>query len=416
MNKLRPHQEKVVREAPNKHGLWMRPRTGKTPTGITLASTKVKSCLVIVPKHIKEQWQKEIDKWNNTDCQFTVTTKERFRIDRIDSVKKRGRGKTLIFGDKIPKYDAVIVDEVHRQASNPKSMFFKSLDSYIKTNNIEYVWLLSGTPWNKNPWSVYSYGKLLGKDWNFFEWRSYFFIRIQHGPREFYKPDEKKFPELIRLLNNLGTTVRLEDITDVGEDYEEEEYFDLNAEQKQHIKAITDTTPLARNTKIHQLESGTLKSDGYSETLKIECEKDKRILELAEEEDKLIIVCRYLNQIDKYQNMLMKAGYKVFTISGQMEETLEYVRSRAETLDKCIVIIQSEKSDGYDLKSFSTMVFASMSYSFISYDQMKNRMKSMEKTEPCRYIYLLTRGKSVDKAVYDSVKRGEDFSDKLFNK
>lgn len=415
MPKLLPHQQKIVDTLENKKGLWLRPRVGKTCTSIRLACKHSKSCLVIIPKHIKEQWQEEIDKWNNTDCQFTLITKERFRIDSIASIKKRGRGQTIIFSDKIPPHDTLLIDEVHRQASNYANKFFKTVDHYIQHHKVKNVWLLSGTPWNKNPWSVYSYGRLLGKDWKWKDWQGYFFTPVRMGMRIIFTPDESKFPALVKLLFDLGVTVKLEDITGTVKDCTEVEYFDLNTEQKKMIKEVIDTTPIARYGKYHQIESGTLKSDGYTSDVSIDCDKDKRILELAEDNDKLIIVCRYLHQIYKYSDMLSKALKKVLVIKGTMQESLEYVRNRAEELDKVVVIIQADKSDGYSLKSFSTMVFASMSYSFISYDQMKNRIKAMDKKEPCHYIHLLARGKTVDKGVYDSVMKGQDFSEQLFN-
>lgn len=415
MLELKPHQKKIVETIPNKFCCWARPRTGKTPTAIRLACARVKTCLVIIPKHIKEQWEEEIKRWNNTDCQFILITKERFRIDSIAGVKNKGKRKTLIFSDKIPKADAVIIDEVHRQASNYSNKFYKTVQDYIDRHEIKHVWLLSGTPWNKNPWSVYSYGKLIGKNWDWMQWRGRYFTHIAYGARSFWKPNEKMFPELAILLQRIGVTVRLEDVADIGEDYEETEYFDLNADQKRHIKAVADTTPMARYVKYHQLESGVLKSDGYLEELSFECDKDKRIIELAEDEDKLIIVCRYLAQIEKYRKILTKLGKTVYVIQGEMSEPLEIIRQKAEESRKCIVLIQAEKSDGYSLASFNIMVFASMSYSFISYDQMKNRMKAMDKSKGCSYIYLLSRGKTIDRGVYDSVKRGEDFSDKVFS-
>lgn len=412
--KLKPHQQNILDISHPKFGLWAAPRTGKTPTAIRLACRDSKHCLVIVPKHIKEQWEEEIEKWNDSETTFHIYTKERFRIDSIAGVQKKGRRQTLIFSDKIPQCDMVIVDEAHRQASNYSNRFFKCLDEYISRHNIRYVKLLSGTPWNKNPWSVYSYLILLGYKPDWYKWQTEYFVRIGSGHRAFYKPKEEKFDKLVMFLNKIGKTVKLEDVAEVGEDMEELEYFDNNADQKRLIKNITDTNPAVRYIKQQQLEQGVLKSDGYSLPTSIYTEKDVRIWELAEDYPKLIIVCKFLDQIKKYDELLSAKGFPTFVIRGDMKESLSDLCKHVNSLDRAVVIVQADKSDGFDLKGFSTMVFASMSYSFISYDQMKNRMKSMEKKEGCQYIYLLTRGKSVDRAVYDSVKKGQDFNDKLF--
>ena len=417
MLELKPHQINIVNTLPNKALISMRPRCGKTPTSIRLACSRVKSCLVIVPKHIKEQWEKEIELWSNADCKFIVVTKERFRIDSISGVVNKGRRKTLVFSDKLPKCDAVIIDEAHRQASNYANKFFKTVDNYIKTNNIDHVYLLSGTAWNKNPWSVYSYGKLLGMTWDWFQWQHHFFTKITYGTRSFYKPNESKFPELIEILKKLGPTVKLEDVAEVGEDEEVVEYFDLNPTQKKMLKEVTDTTPVARYVKYHQVEQEVMKSDGYNNDFMGWCEKDDRLIELVEDNDKVIVVCRYLLQIEKYAAYFAQNGYKkVFVIQGTMKQSLDDVRKEAEESEKAIVLVQADKSDGYSLKSFSTMIFASMSYSFISFDQMKNRMKAMEKPQGCSYVYLLTRGKSVDQGIYNSVMKGNDFNESLYSK
>ena len=415
MNNLKPHQKQIIDTIKDKSAMWMAPRTGKTPTSVRLACSRAKSCLVIVPKHIKEQWEKEISTWSNTDCKFILITKERFRIDSISGIVNKGRRKTLLFSDNIPKCDAILIDEVHRQASNYANKFFKTVDNYINTNSIDHVWLLSGTPWNKNPWSVYSYGKLLGMKWDWLQWQHHFFTKITYGTRSFYKPNESKFPELIELLNKLGPTVKLSDIADISDDEETVEYFDLNPTQKKMIKGVTDTTPVARYVKYHQIEQSVMKSDGYTDDVLDWGEKDNRMVELVEDNDKVIVVCRYLLQIEKYAKYFSQNGdKKVFVIQGTMKQSLEDVRKEAEESEKAVVIVQADKSDGYSLKSFSTMIFASMSYSFISYDQMKNRMKAMEKPSGCSYIYLLTRGKTVDQGIYNSVMKGNDFNEKLY--
>lgn len=409
------HQSKIIDTAPDKIGLWMQPRTGKTPLAIRLACKNVKSCLLLVPNHIKEQWADEVALWNDTDCKFYVYNKERFRIDSIEKVVNKGRRKTLIFSDKVPVCEMVVIDEVHRQASNPKNNFFKTVNDYITRHSVKYLYLLSGTPWNKNPWSVYSYGKLLGRDWDYWKWMQHFFIQIKYGPRSFYKPNEKKFPELVTLLDKIGITVRLEDITGKIDDYHEIERFDLNPEQKKHIKNVTDDNPGARYAKYHQLEQAVLKSDGYTEGLSFDCQKDERVSELIDDNQKIIIVCRYLDQIDKYEQLAQKKNRRFYTIRGGQKESATQIAKRAEAVEDAIVFIQADCSDGFDLKSFSVMVFASMSYSFISFDQMTQRMKSMKKTEPCHYIHLLTRGKSIDLGIYSSAKAGQDFSEKLYN-
>lgn len=398
--KLKPHQQKAVDGCPNKWGLWFKMRVGKTPTAIKLADTRCDNCLVIVPKYLKEQWQTEINRWSDGKCSFNIITKETFRRDY----------KSL------PAYKAIIWDEVHLAGSNYKSQLFKAVEKYIKIHRVEFVWLLTGTPFTGKSWSIYSYGKLLGKDWNWLKWKRYFFYEIRMGRRIVPIPRTDKDEDLQKIIHSIGTVIDLKDVVDIAEDYDVVEYFDLNKGQKQEIDNLTDILPITRYTRINQLESGVLKSDGYSLELNISCEKDDRIIQLCSENDKIVIVVRYLALIDKYKELLRHQDKEIFIISGQEKELAVTVAKKAELADKAIVLIQSDTVVGYDLKSFSTMVFASLSYSFVNYDQCRSRIKSMEKSTGNTYIHLLIRGNSIDRAIYDCVKRKEDFSSELFDK
>lgn len=400
MPELREYQQQVVNTIPNKWALWFRQRVGKTPTSIRLASARTQSCLVIVPKHIKQQWGNEIALWNNSDTKFFVITKETFRRDY------------KIIG----KYDGIIIDEIHRHGSNYKNLFFKALMSYITHYNVQFIWLLSGTPYTASPWAPYSYKLILGFPVKWFDWKNKYFYDMKMGRRTIPRPKNGIESLLQQELKDIGTVIDLKDVAEVIDDYEIIEDFVLNTEQKKAIKNITDFLPIVLYTKTHQLEQGVCKGDGYTDDLVIPCDKDDRVKELAEDEDKVIIVCRYLAQIEKYKKILVDLDKPILAISGQEKEVASIVAARAESHDKCVLLIQSDTCDGYSLESFNTMVFASQSYSFVNLDQMKFRIKATDKKTPCTYIYLITEGDSLDRAIHECVARKEDFSAELYGR
>jgi hypothetical protein len=222
--------------------------------------------------------------------------------------------------------------------------------------------------------------------------------------------------EMAVIIKSLGYVLKLSDIVDVPDDEYINEYFDLNAGQKALIKETFDPLPIVRFTHQHQIESGTLKGDGYVPSKIIDCAKTDRILELCEENAKIAIVCRYNLQINNYWEILGGKGYKVFVINGETKHRNDVVEDISNT-DKCVVLINSSCSDGYSLKSINVMVFASMSFSFVDYTQMLSRLKDMDKRSGNTYIHLLTRDNgSVDQGVFDSVKKKEDFNIEIFKK
>ena len=398
--KLKPHQIKAVKESKDKWSLFFRMRVGKTPTAIRLVTGRAKSGLIICPKSLTTQWENEIKVWSDKpDVEFKVISRDQFKIHSLE----------------LPRYDAVVIDECHRIYGNYKSGGFKALDVYLTSNEVKFVWLLSGTPFTASSWSVYSYAKLLGMGWKWNDWSKTFFTKIKMGRR--FIPIAKKGmdSQLQHLLKKLGTVIDLKDVAEVADDIDIIETFDLNAEQKRHIKAIDAELPIVRYGQQHQLESGTRKSDSYNEELMFPCEKDKRLEELMEDNKKIIIVCRYLIQIKKYEQLAQKKNRRFYTIRGGQKETAAEIAVRANSDENVIVFIQGDTCDGYDLKTFSVMIFASMSYSFVNYDQVKSRMKSMDKKTPNTYIHFITNGKSLDKAVYDNVSNKQDFSIQLYS-
>jgi len=396
---LKPHQKNAVKNLSNKSALFFSCRVGKTPTLIKLADTRVKSCLVIVPKYLKIQWENEIAKWSDGSCKFMVITKETFRRD----------------AKKLKRYEALAWDEVHMAGGNFKSQLFKQAKTYIKVHQIEYVWLLTGTPYTSSPWCVYSYGLLLDRNFNWYKFKQMFFYDVKFGRRTVPIPKKNMDGELQKLLKSMGTIINLKDVAEIAENYEEVEYFDLNVIQKKEIENITDILPIVKFTKIHQLESGCLKGNAYEEGKIFECEKDKRLLEIVSDTDKPIIVVRYLALIEKYKKLLEPLKRPIFAISGEEKENAVEVAKKAENEAQAIVIVQADTCVGYSLKSFSTMVFASLSYSFVNYVQIKARITAMDKKTPNTYITLLTNGKSVDKAIFEALGEKRDFDTELFN-
>lgn len=405
MPTLRPHQQKIVNEAPDKYGLFLKMRVGKTATAIRLACTRTTSCLVIVPKSLKEQWEEEIIKWNNTNCEFYVITKETFRK----------------LWQELPRYEAIIIDECHLGFANFKSQLHKAAMCYIRKHENRYIWGLSGTPYTSSCWSIYSLGILLGRPWKWYSWKTRYFNDIKMGHRLIPVQRKGIEEEISKIINMIGVTMSLSDISDQAQDEYVKEYFDLNKEQKDAIKEAFDPLPIVRFTKAHQLESGTLKGDGYTESKKINCGKSDRLMEIIQETNKMAVVARYNLQLELYGQRIREIypNKKVFLINGATKDKNQIIKE-IEACDDCVVLINSMCSAGYSLASIDTMVFASMDFSFVNYTQMCNRIKNMDKNKSCIYIHLLTRStkdyKSVDCGVWDAVSNKRDFDIEIFKK
>ena len=62
---------------------------------------------------------------------------------------------------------------------------------------------------------------------------------------------------------------------------------------------------------------------------------------------------------------------------------------------------------GFEIPSFSCMVFASQGYSVRNYVQMKARIRRINALKPVIYYHLL--GGKCDNMIYKSIEEGKDF-------
>jgi len=368
--------------------------TGKTLAAISLVKHNNEKAIILCPKSITDQWRPQVP------SDWLVISKEQF--------KKRFK--------ELPKYNALILDEVH-YFGNYKSQLTKSLLMYIKHHNPEYIYGLSATPYLSSSWNIYTYGLIFGRLWKWYDWNKKFFYQVKMGHRLVPMPKDKidgiPINTIMKnLINILGGTVALEDCFDVPEQIYQEETFELTTEQKKAIKDITDVLPIVEFTKQHQICGGSLKSDGYVPNAFYKSEKFDRVIEMAKEHDKLIIVCRYNNEIDYLSSKIKDK--ELLIIRGDVKDR-HSVCLRAESLAKCIVLIQASCSEGYELPSFPIMVFYSYDFSLKNYIQMMGRIQRAGKIKKNVYLSLYVKG-TIDEDIYKCIMSKRDFDIELYGK
>lgn len=392
---LYDHQQKLLDLNPTRHLIAWGTGSGKTKTAIELTYKNGEEALIICPKSLVSQWKAQVpDNW-------LVLSKEQF--------KKLYR--------QINPFNCLIVDEGH-YFGNYKSGLTKALLDYIKLHNPKYRYLLTATPYLSSSWNLYSYGLILGKDWNWFKWHKHYFNEVKMGRRKI--PIQKKVvnglpieQEIARLVSVLGSTVALEDCFDVPEQIYQVEWFTLTSGQCKAISEAWDPLPIVRFTKEAQICGGTLKGDGYTEDQTFKSEKMDRCLDLIKEHKKLIVVCHFNNEIDALVTKVAKSK-KVYIIRGDVKDRHDVVAD-AEKSDDCVVFINAACSEGYELPSFPIMVFYSYSYSLKDAIQMRGRILRANKLKKNVYLSLVVKD-SIDESIYKCIERKESFQIEIYNK
>lgn len=399
MTTLFAHQQEFLAKNPAKSALVWSCGTGKTRTAIEWSNND--SVLIICPKALVANWKREIVRWRKKQLfNVRVVSKETFRRE----------------ADNLAHFSQVIVDEVHNGFLTPqfKSQMSKALRGYLRRQDIKRVLLLSATVYSSSAWNIYSLAYLIGIRWNWQEFNLAFFTQVRMGPRMI--PVQKKGAEerLAKIVKKIASVVDINECMDVPLQFHAEpEYFALTIHQERGIEKNYDPVPVVRYTMQHEIENGILLANEFRKAQRYECDKNARILDLCEENPKIAIVCRYNDQIDMLAELL--AAYNPLIIRGSTKDR-DAVTLQAESSEKCVVLIQADCAEGYQLPSFPLCVFASMSYSYVKFEQICGRFLRMDKPSKTTFLYLITEGDSVDQGVYDSVKKKEDFKIALFKK
>lgn len=393
---LYTHQKELLDQNPARHLLAFDVGTGKTLCALHLAHLNCKTCMVVVPKTLKVKWERDIESFD-TECVFTVLTKEEFKRDHR----------------MLPVYDGVIIDETH-YFSGVKSQMSKAMIWYMNHHNIKYRWLLSATPYLSTPYNIFTLARILGHDWNYYSFTKKYFYEIPMGARTVSKPRpnlEREMKELVLKIGSVMSFENMDIVIEMPDQHHILETFDRTTEQQEAIDTLYEPNFITRWTKIHTIENGILYSDGYTEKKTYTTLKYDRLNEIISANKKVAVFCRYTQQIEMLKSMLEQCEKTVYILSGSTKDRQEIIDSANQSTE-CVIIIQSQISEGYELPTFSHIVFLSLSFSYKDYKQALGRFLRANAIKENWYYHLITDG--VDKDVYESIMKKQDFSFEMY--
>ena len=177
---------------------------------------------------------------------------------------------------------------------------------------------------------------------------------------------------------------------------------------------VTAANVLTRLLRLSQLTGGFLRSDDSERPVPVSNAKLSALSDIvdgmAEEGKKLVIIARFLPEIDAIRKLLEQKTIHYSVVSGEIKDRDEQVRLFQTDPDTTVFIGQIATAGlGITLTAADTMVFYSLDYSMSNFEQTKARIHRVGQRNPCTYIYLVAAG-TVDEKVLKALRDKADLA------
>ncbi|NCB43075.1 MAG: hypothetical protein EOM59_10705 [Clostridia bacterium] len=162
---------------------------------------------------------------------------------------------------------------------------------------------------------------------------------------------------------------------------------------------------LAKYCKLRQITSGFLY--GQDKTLRFQFNPKMEELKNVVEEigkNKIIIFCQYKEEIREICRFFGERAYSLFS---ETKEKQEVIRRFRESPNGLLVTHPLTAGIGLSINECDYMVFFSLSYSYLEYEQCKGRILRAGKKNRATYIHILA-DQSIDEIIYEAVQKKQD--------
>lgn len=371
--KLYAHQQRFIDRNPDRALLVWETGTGKTVAACEWLKRRSRlPALVVCPKAIVEKWKKDLKTWG---AKADVVSRDQFKKQNLT------------------KYGAIVIDEAQDFASplfdTGRSQRSVTMYNFIKSHPGAHVLCLTATPIRSTPWNIHTLGIYVGHFWPVLPFKNQFFYLTNKFGRYHYE----KRPHWQRMIRpnveEIADVVLMADCVDVPVQHHQVKRIAWTKEQEASLKK-GEPEPSREWYERHRAEQGDAKF--------------KELETILNGYRKVIIVCHYLSQIEDYRKRI--TDREVFVLNGSTPNQDEVIQGAREA-DDCVFLIQASMGAGFDAAEFSVVVFASMSFKYVDYVQMKGRVKRINNLHENLFIHLI--GGKCDQAVYDTIQENRDF-------
>jgi len=420
--------------------------TGKSLTTIAVAGRlyldqKIERLLIVAPLSILGVWQEEFRKFANYPYSLAM-------IEGIGSRKSEKIRQIPITGLQVAviNYESAwrLEDELAAWAAD---IIVCDEGHKIKTHNIaaskcmhrlgaraQYRMLLTGTIITNKAIDIFSPYKFLNPAVfgnSYYTFRNRYFDMTGYGQHvPVLKANMSK--ELSRRIHSIAFRATKAECLDLPETTEmvrtvelEQQamrlYQQLVRDSYTQIKGgeITAANVLTRLLRLSQLTGGFLRGDETDRLEHVSSAKLGALSDIvdsaAQEGGKLVIIARFLPEIDAITAMLDRKAIGFSLITGAVKDRDEQVRRFQADPDVTVFVGQIATAGlGITLTAADKMVFYSLDYSMSNFEQTKARIHRVGQRNPCTYMYLVAEG-TVDSKVLNALRDKADLAKSLID-
>lgn len=323
--------------------------------------------------------------------------------------------------------DMIVCDESQR-IKNHAAKQSKAL--HALGARAKYRMILTGTPIQRDPRDVWS-------QWRFLEPAvfptSYYAFQARYARMGGFQNKQYLSPmhldELTGKVHALSYRVRKEDCLDLPDKVFEVRpvrlepsaarlYRQLQREAVAELSAgeVTAAHVLTRMLRLQQMVGGyTYTDDGRRvqvSTAKLDAAADAMETVCLDEGRKLVIMARFLDEVDALEEAARKHGIGLVRVDGGVPAWArgELVR-RFQTEPGCqlFVGIIDACAEGLTLTAADTMLYYSLTFNFAKYDQSLSRIHRISQKHTCTYIHLVAPG-TIDEKIMSALRNKEDLA------
>lgn len=423
--------------------LLMEQGCGKTITSIAIAGAlfnagKINKALIVAPLSILSVWEDEFSKF--ADFPYTLVVLKGSGKKKQEQLKNiKGAGLLIVvvnyesawrMDKDIIKWkpDLIIADEGHKMKEARTN---QSKGMHIIGAHASYRILLTGTVITNKEFDVFSQYKFAEPrvfGTSFFAFRNKFFDMSGYGG---HVPVFKKvmMKEFLEEMHSIAFRVTKDECLDLPAITEEIRRIELEPKaqkiyselEKESYTELANSEASAVNVltkllRLCQVTGGHLTDDEGDtnpvSTVKLEALTD--IIESSiENNKKIVIMARFIAELNDIQRMLEKKGIGYSVVRGGIKDRDEQIRRFQEEPENMVFVGQIAAAGlGLTLTAASTMVFYSLDYSMSNFEQAKARIHRISQTENCHYIYLVAKN-TVDEKVLCALRNKVDLAKTL---